>query len=181
MFLKVVVLPSPWIQYRLHTLQSKKCIHYAARIRSFSSHPNLRRLWLNLGGCWFPAFITICVSLGVRCSAPPPGGTYTNEDTTSNEHPPPSVLNYSAAPLPEPTRHPELPRKNPGWNTSATKPLRPREPKQKTHVRVRHAAAAPCSEGVAVRPCVRVSAWGRGCLFITRWAVLLFDISWNKL
>ncbi len=63
---------------------------------------------LYLGGCWFPAFITICVSLGVRCSAPPPGGTYTNEDTTSNEHPPPSVLNYSAVPLPEPTQHPEF-------------------------------------------------------------------------
>lgn len=66
----------------------------------FSSHPNLRAL-VYLGSCWFPAFITICVSLGVRCSAPPPGGTSTNENTTSNEHPPPSVLNYSAVPLPE--------------------------------------------------------------------------------
>lgn len=66
--------------------------------------PQFKSRCLNLGGCWFPAFITICVSLGVRCSAPPPGGTYTNEDTTSNEHPPPSVLNYSAVPLPEPTQ-----------------------------------------------------------------------------
>lgn len=61
---------------------------------------------LCLGCFWSPAFITICVSLGVQHSAPPPGGTYTNEDTTSNEHPPPSVLNYRAVPLPEPTQHP---------------------------------------------------------------------------
>lgn len=74
-------------------------------------HTKFESPCLYLGGCWLPAFITICVSLDVRCSAPPPGGTYTNEDTTSNEHPPPSVLNYSAASLPETTHHPELQQK----------------------------------------------------------------------
>lgn len=42
--------------------------------------------------CQLSDFITICVSLGVRCSTPPPGGTSANEDATSTEHPPVSVL-----------------------------------------------------------------------------------------
>ena len=89
-----------------------------------------------LGNCWFSAFITICFSLGVRCSATPPGETYTNEDTTSNEHPPPSVLNYSAVPLPGPTQHPESQlktkkQKKPA-KTQAPQTYHPREPKQET-------------------------------------------------
>lgn len=92
--------------------------------RSFSTQPNFRVhswTWAVVGSL---AFITICVSLGVRCSAPPPGVTYTNEDTTSNVHPPHSVLNYSAVPLPEPTQHPELQQK-PCWNTNAANLLVP--------------------------------------------------------
>lgn len=108
------------------------------------------------GDCWPPAFITICVSLGVRCSAPPPGGTYTNEDTTSNEHPPHSVLNYSAVLLLEPTQHPEIAAQTPPLlKHKLHKPLRPQELKQKIHVRVVR-VAAPCTEGVAVRLCMRV-------------------------
>lgn len=113
-------------------------------------HAKFKTQCLYLGGCWLPAFITIFVSLGVCCSAPPPAGTYTNEDTTSNEHPPPSVLNYSAAPLPETKQHPTP-------NASATTtPLVPESPERETHVHVRR-AAAPCLQGAAARLAVRVS------------------------
>lgn len=102
-----------------------------------------------LGSCWFPSFITICVSLGVRCSAAPPGGTYTNEDTASNEHPPPSVLNYSAVPLPEPTRRPEF-QQRPGETQAPQTSSSPRAEIEDT------SAAAPCLEGAGemLRVCV---------------------------
>lgn len=108
-----------------------------------------------------PAFITICVSLGVRCSAPPPGGTYTNEDTTSNEHPPPSVLNYSAVPLPEPTRHPELQQKKKKTQLKHKRHKPPRPPRAEIEDTCpcplcRSAMFEGCSSSEAVCACLCV-------------------------
>lgn len=161
---------APWV------LPRKDTNIYALKMHLKSFHePQFKGPCLYLGNCWFPAFITICLSLGVRCSAPPPGGTYTNEDTTSNEHPPPSVLNYRAVPLPEPTQHPEL-QQTPAETQAPQTPLSPRAETEDTR---------PC------RPCCRAMFAGRSsealyaCLCVGKRVFVHYTVScatiWYKL
>lgn len=115
-----------------------------------------------LCSCCLLAFITTCISLGVPCSAPPPGGSFTNEDTTSNEHALPSVLTHNAVILPETPHNLELQRK-PSWNTSSFR-----------------ADLQDTLSASALLPHHVVCVFTGRRLFV-HYTLPLFDIGWNKL